>query len=103
MERWHFRANKAIVLGDSIVKHPSGYHLSHFSYHLLIHAGTNNILTNKQPEQIVKLIVQLALSDITDGKDIHQRSCSDKPALEGIMQRKDIFWYSTIRQSQPDI
>ena len=52
-------------------------------HHLIIHGGTNDILTNKQLEQIAKSIVELALSvksnscdvklsDITVRNDGHQ-------------------------------
>ena len=53
-------------------------------HHLIIHVDTNDISTNKQPEQIVKSIVELALSvksnscdvtlsNITVRNDGHQR------------------------------
>ena len=39
-------------------------------HHLIIHGGTNDILTNKQLEQIAKSIVELALSVKSNSCDV---------------------------------
>ena len=67
----------------------------------MIHVGTNEISTNKKLEQIAKLVAELALSVKNNSCDValsdmtkrcsSTKSCRDKPALEGIMKRKNIF------------
>ena len=75
--------------------------------HLIIHVGTNDIATNKQTEQIHKSIVEIAFSvkkqilycDVTKPNSPKRwsstKSCSDKPALERTIQRKQNVFDTT--------
>ena len=127
------QTNKVIILGDSIVKHVRGYGLSHSlenckvhvknfpsarvkcmqdyvkpslrenPRHLIIHVGPNDISTSKQPQQIAKPIVELALSvksnscDVTLSKitvrnDGHQRKVVETNRhLKALYKEKNIF------------
>ena len=74
-------------------------------HRLIIHAGTNNISTNKQLEQTPKSTVEPALSVKNNICDktlsnlmrcdmilfLSKKSCIHKLALEGVMYRKEYF------------
>ena len=72
-------------------------------HHLINHVGTNDISTNQRPEQIAKLIVELALavksnscdvtlSDITVKNDDHQRKVGEtKRHLKELYKENNTF------------
>ena len=60
-------------------------------HHLIIHGGTNDILTNKQLEQIAKSIVELALS-------VKSNSCDVK--LSDIRVRNDGHQWKIVNTNQ---
>ena len=68
-------------------------------YHPIIHVGTNDISTNKKPQQIPKSIVELALPVKSNSCDVTlsetrvitlviTKHLREKESLEGVMQRK---------------
>ena len=80
-------------------------------YHPIIHVGTNDISTNKKPQQIPKSIVELVLPVKSNSCDVtlswtrvrntgHNETFKRERVTWRSYAKKIIFfWYNTMRQS----